>query len=644
MSWNRQKESRWVDNFDRERLVYVGRSKVRGLIHFLCESFLSLSANQSREQHLLREKNALAMEQPRDEFAQAVNSLPLDHFDDLNALQLVRGQVPTTTFLHRLKVASDNAKAAEGMKQLADSMELSTIEKVARLKILKEKLNSFYRKLRVAISWQMLFGVVDAALLIWIAADMAHLKLLKFTLDFSNALALLCSFSAVGVFCILIRVLENLLDPKLGRERIVWGLLFVVEVVGVVFVRTNEIAGANSSFEIAGANSSLPVGILSIMMVVGCAYEVVAWKMKAVAIKAEIESMLEDIRGLETETNADRAKITLIRARAIATKHEFESLVDELENFHKNLIARKLAFADAVRKHELISQAVLDRAGIWYDILEKIRPRRAVGKSSGILRKAAVVASVIAMVLLFLGFASCTRPRDLDVVLLCDRSTSAQAVACNEELIQNVGESWIEQMQNRDNGSFAVDLVGDSLEIYPLFSEQYPDFANSPEPLTKAMARYRKDMLARLSEKIRSMPESGGSNLFSALFVASRLLADKTGERKIILASDLRNVSEGINMEKAENLQPDRILATLEKQGLTPRLGGIDVIVCGFKANFANAPETTPPSAASITDIETIWTKLLVKWGAKRVRIYAECNSSVFADFFQPSRAEGAGK
>lgn len=127
------------------------------------------------------------------------------------------------------------------------------------------------------------------------------------------------------------------------------------------------------------------------------------------------------------------------------------------------------------------------------------------------------------------------------------------------------------------------------------------------------LAKEKLSLINKWNE-IEMNPISKRTDIFGALMLASLLFESETGNKQLIILSDLRN-SNGINME-TPSLIDMKIMEETEKRGFIANLEGVDVLAFGVS--------TTNKSFQYWNSLKTFWVEYMKKSGAHLVSFSIE--------------------
>lgn len=287
---------------------------------------------------------------------------------------------------------------------------------------------------------------------------------------------------------------------------------------------------------------------------------------------------------------------------------------------------RELAF-EAQRKvemqREFKRQTDASTARHWIVYLEE---RNSL--MSAIFRGAGIAPSLVALALLaalaFMALAVAVHAEETGnlaytVVLLCDRSSSAEGISCEDGQITEAFEKWEAKAVESRKGRFDILIVGKGINDAELFH-----WEKAPEklmlPISQGKKRWMKEARERLQSRLNELPRKGtASAIVEGIFRAALRLSGTHGRKTIIVLSDLRQVSGRWNFEREV---PDEavFLEWIDSLG-SPDFGGTQVMACGFHAGASGARRL---DVAQVMRLRALWEKVFERWGLK-VPIMEEC-------------------
>jgi hypothetical protein len=106
----------------------------------------------------------------------------------------------------------------------------------------------------------------------------------------------------------------------------------------------------------------------------------------------------------------------------------------------------------------------------------------------------------------------------------------------------------------------------------------------------------------------RLKPDYKNSDVMGAIAIAQILFDEEEGQKRLLIFSDMRHVTEALDLESPQELKAAELLKGLEKEGLIPSLKGVDVYALGVQTE-----SKTPSYWAELRDF---WKGFFARAGA----------------------------
>jgi hypothetical protein len=409
--------------------------------------------------------------------------------------------------------------------------------------------------------------------------------------------------AATGVFMASVMLALKAVDLDHPRAALAAGATLLVGGVGLGWMRGAQIpeSGWEQAVIFMAVTIALPVAAAALKRRAAQASAVLgAWR------KLEREGRELGRRMALTETQQQVAERELAAVVAEYRKDYMEARAVEARL--RNAWLRWLQAAEAsLAEHRLAYLARLARAKV---------PRAeatALVKTASLLMLLVVAADACA------GAHGHERAQ-VQVILLCDRSSSATELSCSANTVLDAAGWWADEAAL--GGTFEVWLVGDGIDIARLVAETYPD--RFRPPVSESKRAWRQAFEARIGEQTAALPTNRGSAIAEALWRVSRRLNEAGPGRKVlILASDLRQVTPGAWDFERRVPRPREFLAWLNRTDLTLELGAdVELRVCGFHSETPAG--TSHSTAASYHRTRALWQQVFKTWGVT-ARIGEDC-------------------
>jgi hypothetical protein len=237
------------------------------------------------------------------------------------------------------------------------------------------------------------------------------------------------------------------------------------------------------------------------------------------------------------------------------------------------------------------------------------------------LVKALPIALILAYLLFFAGCKTVEAESSFNLLLLCDRSSSASEFSCTAETIQKAGALWIKRADEEGGGIFEAYLIDNGFDSTTLiFSISYPN--RFPSPVTRNKKAWKDDFFRRLSEETKKLPTSRGSGIVEAIYRASLRIPDKE-KTLFYIASDMREVNALFNFEK-KVLSLQEFRQWLESKRIRPKFrDSTQIIICGLHPYTPS--DTSRMTTENYERLLHLWLGVFEKWGLKP-QISETCN------------------
>jgi hypothetical protein len=205
------------------------------------------------------------------------------------------------------------------------------------------------------------------------------------------------------------------------------------------------------------------------------------------------------------------------------------------------------------------------------------------------------------------------------MMVLCDRSSSANGYSCTPENIEAAGRMWVQKADEAGGGKFEIFLIDSGFDATPvIFSDAYP--AWFPGPITSHKNKWRVEFLHKL--KGVHLPTNRGSAIAEAICRCS-LRIPRDGETVVYVMSDMREVNDTFNLEKQVPIESE-FICWLEANAIMPKFSGSTrVVVCGMHPYSPDG--TSIMTAKNYNKLLTLWQAVFRKWGV-RATVSEECD------------------
>ena len=220
-------------------------------------------------------------------------------------------------------------------------------------------------------------------------------------------------------------------------------------------------------------------------------------------------------------------------------------------------------------------------------------------------RDTRIVSSLVLFALVGLG-TGCedliNTAEPLEVVAVCDRSSSAGETSCSISDLETIYRGYVDQSHLRRGSRLSILVPGQGIDDPQWVFESSPPQQWQRGGVPQQKRSWELDESERLSTVGLPVLDNA-SGLFESQWTgAGRLQARPDSRRILVIASDLRQVSGSHNFERRVP-QPERFLAWLEDEQLVADLTGIEVVVCGKHDRSITGPTWTAQKSQSVQDV-----------------------------------------
>ncbi len=225
----------------------------------------------------------------------------------------------------------------------------------------------------------------------------------------------------------------------------------------------------------------------------------------------------------------------------------------------------------------------------------------------------AMIVAIILVLFSLVGCRSSYAEEGFNITLLCDRSSSGSEFSCLQQIIQKASDLWLRKADEHGGGTFEIHLIGkgfDNADV--LFSEKYPERFSGPVSVNKK--KWRDNFRKKLSEKTSALPTDKGSAIAEGIFRSS-LRMPENGKTLLIIASDMRQVSDNLNFEKKVP-SFEEFMRWLDSKGIRPKFqNSARIAVCGVHPYTPS--NTSKMKTETYVRLTSLWHRVFEKWGIK---------------------------
>ena len=209
----------------------------------------------------------------------------------------------------------------------------------------------------------------------------------------------------------------------------------------------------------------------------------------------------------------------------------------------------------------------------------------------------------------------------LHFAIVCDRSDSNLGATCTPAALLRVFDLWVAEALVQPGASLSVEMVGplqDSLRsIYHL---TVPDLSVGERVAFVLGARLE------LAHLLDGSVEKYASTIAEAISATVRRLRERQGRYRLVVLSDLLQLTSGVwNFDQAVP-SPHAFLAWLKSSRLAADLRDIPVLACGLHTGHFGSY-----SAAHATRLHSVWEAAFEGMGAPEVKLFSSCDAGFAA-------------
>ncbi|MEW6755823.1 MAG: hypothetical protein AB1505_33320 [Candidatus Latescibacterota bacterium] len=195
-----------------------------------------------------------------------------------------------------------------------------------------------------------------------------------------------------------------------------------------------------------------------------------------------------------------------------------------------------------------------------------------------------------------------------------DASDSGLGLVATPQTLQRLFRDWVRQALHGPGSSFVVLVPGQSRD-----TARGVCHIAVPATWGPGVSRAQSAFVGRGLEEVGALRMSGGSAIAEAIQVAVLGLRERVGTRRLVVVSDLRQVTPGRwNFERTVP-PPAAFLGWLEHEGLLPDLQGVDLEVVGVHSR--RGPEAPEFTGAQEMALRALWEAVFGRMGVTQVAL-----------------------
>ena len=209
----------------------------------------------------------------------------------------------------------------------------------------------------------------------------------------------------------------------------------------------------------------------------------------------------------------------------------------------------------------------------------------------------------------------------LHVAIACDRSDSTQGAACTPAALLRAFDLWVAEGLAQPGASLSVEMVGPLRDaLRSVYHVSVPDLSVGERVAFVLGAR------RELAQLLAGSVEKYASTIAEAISVTVRRLRERNGRYRLVVLSDLHQITAGVwNFDRAVP-PPPTFIAWLKKTQLFSDLRDIPVLACGLHTGHYGSY-----SAAHATRLHDLWQAVFQAAGAPEVKLFSSCDAGFAA-------------
>ncbi len=444
----------------------------------------------------------------------------------------------------------------------------------------------------------LLIGLGDAVSLFYLFCDFWGVDLARMFFYSTSALFTLFFTFAFVVASVLIA------HQALSKKSFLWFACLAVLAVIIGKMRTVQGAVIEGNAMDNSFWQALYTAI-SFILPISAAFFFKRWN----EISEKTGKVESEIRRLNEQEQACLERLNEANSERQRSLNELDKITKEYVKHYERALSKKERLETAWERHARYVEgylADLKFAFLFWKGWQSIKT--SVSKPVKALIKIATLLSI------FILFAYPAYADDrFNILVVCDRSSSAQEFSCSSESLEDAGRFWTERADQAGGGSFEVFLVDRGFDTTSvLFSESYPP--RFPGPVTVNKKKWKNKFLQNLSEKTPSLPVNKGSAIVEAVHRASLRIPDE-GETLIYVLSDMREVNKSFNFERQVPSERE-FLNWLDRKAIKPKFkDSTKLVACGV---HPYTPDNTGKmTTQNYEQLLRLWQAAFDKWGVR---------------------------
>ena len=538
-----------------------------------------------------------------------------DLSEDETIIRSANGDHYADSNLHKAQRLHEDLLRIEG--EIRESMDQLMEARNDKDTLIKESPFLFVREHTVRNNRILFFflALVEFSINWVVFADLLGLKITARNIPDISLCITVFGMSFVA-FISLVVLSEKFIKSQTIIQRCMWALSILCASLILSLIRNSFVNGLQGSGMYSPSWFS-PEQILLLLCIP-------AVSIFAALAKEKYTIALNDINVFKSKSLQINRLIEVFQNRLNNLKNEREMLIEKLQVLieeyrigyqnaqreRRENARRRIAMQIKEQNIQKLQQGKLTEYELWYTWWARRRQRKQERSIRPVRALMPIAVTMLCALFLFSGCTNNSRNR-FNLVVVGDRSSSANEYSCTKDIIQNLALAWLEKADESDGGMLRIYLVGTNFDDTPLFfSAEYPDHFQGP--ILEHKNAWKKEFVNRLSGILSSLPINRGSAIAEAIARAS-ITNPEPGHTMFVVASDLREVNSTFNFEKRVPTF-EAFSRWIDEKSIHPHFDStVSVCVIGVHPNSpANTSKMTAKNYDSLVDI---WEKIFHKWG-----------------------------
>jgi hypothetical protein len=209
----------------------------------------------------------------------------------------------------------------------------------------------------------------------------------------------------------------------------------------------------------------------------------------------------------------------------------------------------------------------------------------------------------------------------LRMLIVCDRSNSTAGQACERPALRDAFDLWLADSGATPGSTIIGYRVGHSRDTAARAYAFTLEGGTPGERVASALSA--RGEIGRLAD---GDPERNASAIVEALHVGATELRERQARYRMVILSDLRQVTPSV--WNFEEFVPDasRFIVALHDQRLMADLHEVPVIVCGV--HHERGARAGAVGASSALRVREVWSDALREMGASDVQMFSTCSAA----------------